>query len=136
MSGFRKHETRFVKSEYIWLGPDHDKCVQSFMRILIPHYDRYLLEFKSSQGDDSRCARTFLGHVLPFVVETLLQCGCWMIHEFPLHPITFWLCKLPGYYAPSKLAIAEVELFTKTRMDNRMNEFSADTAHAVGNLQN
>jgi hypothetical protein len=58
-----------------------------------------------------------------------------MIHEFPLHPSTFWLCKLPGYYARSKLVIAEVELFTKTRMDNRMNEFSADVAHAVGNLQ-
>jgi hypothetical protein len=30
MSGFRKHETRFVKLEYIRLGPDHDKCVQIF----------------------------------------------------------------------------------------------------------
>jgi hypothetical protein len=99
MSGFRKYETRFVPTEHVVFPGEHSKYLEDGINWLIPEYRRYIEEYYSDLGDKSQAATKFLFHVVPYLVETLLQAGYYFIHDFPLHPLTALLrvsTKLPG----------------------------------------
>jgi hypothetical protein len=85
MSGFRKNETRFVPSEHIVFPGNNSTYIELGIRFLIPHYDRYVREYHSANGDKSQAANKLLFHVIPYLVETVLQCGMYFIHDFPTH---------------------------------------------------
>lgn len=88
MSGFRKYETRFVPTEHVVFPGEHNKYLEDGIQWLLPEYSRYIEEYYSDLGDKSQAATKFLFHVLPYLVETLLQCGYYFINDFPLHPLT------------------------------------------------
>lgn len=88
MSGFKKHEARYVPTEHAQLPGNHNEYLRIGLRRLLPHYDRYLLEYHSVDGDKSTCCKKFLLHILPYFAETVLQSGFWFIHDFPNHPMT------------------------------------------------
>jgi hypothetical protein len=88
MSGFRKHESRFVHSEHIVFPADHEEYLDIGIQHILPEYDRYMVEYHSPHGDRTRCATKFLKHLLPYFVETVLQCGFYFIDEYPNHPLT------------------------------------------------
>jgi hypothetical protein len=112
-------------SEYL------DKCI----RILIPHYSRYIYEYKSNEGDHSKCASTFLFEVLPFVVETILQCGFYFIKEFPNHELSRLLELLPNYVAYAPIAIQSVDEIARNRTAKLVTTLNENVAQAVGSLQ-
>ena len=88
MSGFRKYETRFVPTEHVVFPGEHNKYLEDGINWLLPEYRRYIEEYYSDLGDKSQAATKFLFHVIPYLVETLLQCGYYFINDFPLHPLT------------------------------------------------
>lgn len=87
MSGFRKHETRFVRHEHVEFPPNYrgTEYLDQGIRLLIPHYDRYVDEHNSTYGDKGPACRKFLFEVIPYLVETLLQDGYYFVREFPNH---------------------------------------------------
>jgi hypothetical protein len=88
MSGFRKWETRYVKTEHVVFPRERSVYLKAGTKHLLPGYHRYLKEHRSTRGDHSTCAEKFLLHILPYFVETIMQCGYWFINDFPLHPLT------------------------------------------------
>lgn len=87
MSGFRKWETRYVKTEHVVYPRERLLYLKAGTKHLLPHYDRYIREHTSSRGDHSTCADKFLLHILPYFVDTVLSCGFWFIKDFPKHPL-------------------------------------------------
>ena len=88
MSGFRKSETRFVCTEHVRFQGDHDQYLVEGIGYLLPQYDRYIAEYHSDEGDKSILSTKFLFELLPFFVETVMQCGYWFIRDFPDHMFT------------------------------------------------
>ena len=88
MSGFKKWESRYVKTEHVQFPRDRPLYLQECTRILLPQYDRYVSEYNSPRGDHSTCGEKFLLHILPYFVETVLQCGYWFIKDYPMHPLS------------------------------------------------
>jgi hypothetical protein len=88
MSGFRKWETRYVKTEHVVFPRERKLYLKAGTKHLLPHYDRYLREQRSPRGDTSTCADKFLMYILPYFVENVLQCGYWFIDDYPKHPLT------------------------------------------------
>jgi hypothetical protein len=88
MCGFKKHETRFVPSEHVEFPKDFDVYMKAGTEVLLPQYYRYLNEFHSTEGDHTRAATTVLLQVLPYFIETLLQCGYYFIKDYPHHALT------------------------------------------------
>jgi ASC-1-like (ASCH) protein len=58
------------------------------IHLLIPCYKRFVEEKESNAGDKSLAAYTFLYHVLPFFVETVLSSGIYFVQEYPNHPFS------------------------------------------------
>jgi hypothetical protein len=87
MSGFRKGETRYVPTEHIRFPGTHQAYIDNCMKYLIPHYSRYVTEQQSEYGDKTVAATKLLYHVIPHLVETVLQCGYWFVHDYPTHPL-------------------------------------------------
>jgi hypothetical protein len=88
MSGFRKHEHRFVPTEHVKFPGDQDLYLQEGIDHLLPEYRRYLYEYNSVEGDKTTCCEKFLLHIVPYFCLTILQCGYWFIRDFPEHPLT------------------------------------------------
>jgi hypothetical protein len=88
MSGFRKQEPRFVKTEHIIFPGGHSEFLTAGINHLIPDYKRYIQEYTSTVGDKSEAAEKFLFHIIPYLVETVLQCGFYFIAEFKNSTLT------------------------------------------------
>ena len=98
MSGFRKWETRYVKTEHVVFPRERREYLKAGTKHLLPQYHRYLKEYRSTRGDHSTCADKFLNNILPYFVETVLQCGFWFISDYPKHPLTQILRVSINYY--------------------------------------
>ena len=88
MSGFRKHESRFVPKEHVVFPGNQEQYISEGINVLLPHYQRYLAEYNSEFGDHSVASTKMLFHVIPYLVETLLQCGFYLVKDYPEHPLT------------------------------------------------
>lgn len=88
MSGFRKSETRFVCTEHVRFPGNHEQYLEEGMNYLVPDYVDYVTQYHSPEGDKSILATKFLFELLPFFVETVMQCGYWFIRDFPDHMFT------------------------------------------------
>ena len=88
MSGFKKWETRFVKTEHVVFPRERKMYLKAGMKHLLPNYKNYVKQHNSPGGDRSTCCEKFLFHILPYFVETVLQCGYWFIADYPQHPLT------------------------------------------------
>jgi hypothetical protein len=88
MCGFKKHECRFVPTEHVEFPRDHDVYMKAGTEVLLPQYKRYVSEYHSTEGDRTRAATTMVFHVLPYFIETLLQCGYWFIRDYPNHELS------------------------------------------------
>jgi hypothetical protein len=86
MAGYPKGEY-FNENSLIQLPHEVDHYVQ----LLLPKYCDWLRQRESPNGDKSQCCETFLLRVLPYLVETLVQCGVFFIEEFPLHSMSRYL---------------------------------------------
>ena len=87
MSGFRKGETRYVATEHVRFPGTHQAYIDKCTKYLIPNYGTYVKDQQSHLGDKTVAAIKFLYHVIPHLVETVLQCGYWFIHDYPDHPL-------------------------------------------------
>jgi hypothetical protein len=88
MSGFSLTDVRYVKEEHVTfpsLNGFSSKYVEQFTEYLIPEYKEYVAQANSAPAlaDTSLCCKTFLGSVLPFLVETVLQNGIFFIRDYP-----------------------------------------------------
>lgn len=89
MSGFRKQETRFVATEHVdFPALCQKQYLTDGLNFLIPHYQRYVDEYNSEDGDHGEAARKMLFHIIPYLVETVLQCGFYFIRDYPEHPLS------------------------------------------------
>lgn len=87
MAGFSKDEAHFVAEGHLTLPhPLH-----LMMRMLLPNYARWCAEAASTYGDKSTCCRKFLGDILPYLVEVLVQGGIYFIRDFPNHEMSNYL---------------------------------------------
>ena len=91
MCGFKKHECRFVPTEHVVFPVSHEQYMKTCTAILLPQYSRFVEEYEASTGDKTRAATTVLLHVLPYLMETLLQCGYWFIRDYPHHELSHLL---------------------------------------------
>lgn len=98
MSGFRKHESRFVPTEHVVFPGNQEAYLEEGINFLIPHYQRYIQEYNSQHGDRCQASTKMLFHVIPYLVETLLQCGYFFIKDFPNHPLTAILRVSKSWY--------------------------------------
>ena len=88
MSGFRKHESRFVPTEHVVFPGNQEQYVMEGINFLLPHYQRYVAEYNSELGDHSVACTKMLFHVISYLVATLLQCGYYLVKDYPEHPLT------------------------------------------------
>jgi hypothetical protein len=98
MSGFLKHECRFVPSEHIVFDDNQKDYVQQCLGLMFPHYGQYVTEVESLPIKNSQYARKFVKEILPWLVEVALQCGCYFIHEFPHHAFSHLLHNMPMFF--------------------------------------
>ena len=94
MAGFDIDDAYFVPRSMIELP----HSVQWYVRKLLPRYDAWKAEATSSRGDKSTFCAMFLDDLLPWLVEVLVQDGCYFVDDFPEHVIAKLLrmC-IPGY---------------------------------------
>jgi hypothetical protein len=88
MSGFRKYESRFVPTEHVVFPGKQEQYIMDGINLLLPHYQRYVAEFDSELGDHTIACQKLLFHVIPYLVETLLQCGYYFVKDYPEHQLT------------------------------------------------
>jgi hypothetical protein len=88
MAGFTKEEPYFVPRTM--LGLLHS--VEEYEELLLPELARWRVEAASVGGDKSTCCDKFLNHVVPFLLEVLLQDSIYFVRDFPEHEVSQWLC--------------------------------------------
>jgi hypothetical protein len=71
MAGFAKDEGYFIECEFI----DPPFPIRTLIDTLLPSYSRWLLEAATPEGDKSALCRKFLGEIIPYMVEVVVQDG-------------------------------------------------------------
>lgn len=94
MAGFDIDDAYFVPRSWIELP----NPVLWYVRKLLPKYDSWKAEAASVHGDKSTFCAMFLDDLLPWLVEVLVQDGCYFAKDFRDHVISKLLCvNLPAY---------------------------------------
>lgn len=94
MAGFDINDAYFVPRSMIEL-PNH---VLWYVRKVLPRYDTWKAEAESAKGDKSTFCAMFLDDLLPWLVEVLVQDGCYFVDDFPEHVLSKLLRqRIPGY---------------------------------------
>jgi hypothetical protein len=88
MAGFSKEEPYFVPRTMLTLLHP----IEVYERLLLPDLADWRVEAASVGGDKSSCCDKFLNHVVPFLVEVLIQDSIYFVRDFPEHEISQWLC--------------------------------------------
>lgn len=94
MAGFDIDDAYFVPRSMIELP----NAVHWYVRKLLPNYDKWKSEAASVHGDKSTFCAMFLNDLLPWLVEVIVQDGCYFIKDFPDHVISKLLrMNIPAY---------------------------------------
>jgi hypothetical protein len=94
MAGFDIDDAYFVPRSMIELP----NSVLWYVRKLLPNYDKWKTETTSANGDKSTFCAMFLNDLLPWLVEVIVQDGCYFVQDFPDHVISKLLrMKIPAY---------------------------------------
>jgi hypothetical protein len=96
MSGFSITDARYGKEEHVAFPTVNGLSAQyiyKFTVYLVPKFKLYMSQANSAPAlaDTSICCRTFLGSVLPFLVETVLQNGIYFIRDYPTNEFSLML---------------------------------------------
>jgi hypothetical protein len=85
MVGFSKEELNFVPHTMLTLLHP----VEAYKRLLLPDLADLRVEAASVGGCDK-----FLNHVVPFLLEVLIQDSIYFVCDFPEHKVSHqWLCE-------------------------------------------
>jgi hypothetical protein len=87
MASFEKDEPYFHGSSNV----QHPVGIPVLLDYLLPNYRMWCNQSNSVMGDKSSCCRKLLNHVLPFLVEVLVQDGIYLVRDFPNHPMSNYL---------------------------------------------
>jgi hypothetical protein len=87
MAGYKKGEGYFNEVSLLRLP----RGIDYYISCLLPRYGDWLGQRASANGDKSQCCETFLLNVIPYLVQVLIQCGIYLIHEFPYHSMSIYL---------------------------------------------
>jgi hypothetical protein len=87
MAGFAKDEGYFIEREFL----DPPFPIRTLIDTLLPSYSRWLLEAASPEGDKTTLCRKFLGEIIPYMVEVVVQDGIYFIKDFPEHVMSNYL---------------------------------------------
>lgn len=94
MAGFDIDDAYFVPRSMIELPHP----VLWYVRKLLPNYNNWKAEAASAIGDKSTFCAMFLDDLLPWLVEVVVQDGCYFARDFPDHVISKLLrMKIPAY---------------------------------------
>ena len=94
MAGFDIDDAYFVPRSMIELP----NSVLWYVRKLLPNYEKWKSEAASVHGDKSTFCAMFLNDLLPWLVEVIVQDGCYFIKDFPDHVISKLLrMNIPAY---------------------------------------
>ena len=66
--------------------------------MLLPKYDEWKAQAASRNGDKTVCCDKFLNHVIPYLVEVLVQDSIYFTQEFPLHPMNAYITRCVQRY--------------------------------------
>jgi hypothetical protein len=88
MAGLSKEEPYFVPRTMLTLLYP----VEVYERLMLSDLADWRVEAASVGGDKSLCCDNFLNHVIPFLVEVLIQDSIYSIRDFPEHEVSQWLC--------------------------------------------
>ena len=112
MSGFRKGESRYVATEHVRFPGTHQAYIDKCTKYIIPNYGTYVKDQQCHLGDKTVAATKLLYHVIPHLVETVLQCGYWFIHNYPDHPLASLLKVSKKYFAFTLVLYCTIEMFS------------------------
>ena len=84
MAGFDIDDAYFVPRSLIELS----NPILWYVRKLLPKYDNWKAEAASVHGDKSTFCSMFLDDLLPWLVEVVVQDGCYFTRDFPDHVIS------------------------------------------------
>ena len=110
MAGFQKEEPYFVPEVHLELPHD----LRYYEKILLPELEDWTSQAKGRGGDHSQAADNFLNHVIPFLLEVLIQDGIYFIMDHPDHPMSETLKKIPAYEQWADSAQATVQRIAET----------------------
>jgi hypothetical protein len=58
-----------------------EENIDYYINKLLPEYPRWKQEMNSEFGDKSSCADTFLNHIIPYMVEVVLQDSIYFVND-------------------------------------------------------
>jgi hypothetical protein len=87
MVGYSKGEGYFNEMLLIQLP----RTLDYYILCLLPKHPDWLAQRDAANGDKSQCCETFLLHVIPYLVEVLVQCGVFLVQEFTSHSMSMYL---------------------------------------------
>ena len=93
MAGFKTTEPYFLPE----MDLDLPSSLRTLEAYLLPCIGNWRAQRTSKNGDRSEAADNFLNELLPYFVEVLVTSGIHFIVEFPSHPISELLRKIPRY---------------------------------------
>jgi hypothetical protein len=88
MAGFRKDEPYFVPGTHLKLLYP----IGTYEQLLLPDLADWGVEADAVGDDHSSCCNKFLNHVIPFLLEVLIQDSIYFIRDFPEHEVSQWIC--------------------------------------------
>ena len=62
--------------------------IQQYERKLLPRLSQYRAQSQGIRGDRSSCCDKFLNHIVPWLIQVLIQDGVFFICDFPDHPVS------------------------------------------------
>jgi hypothetical protein len=73
--------------------------------------------------------------IIPFLVETALQCGCWFMRQHPRHKVSAVLREIPMFPQSALLLVKGVDIIQKNHTKKLVENLNKKLAHVVGSLQ-
>ena len=65
-----------------------DHSIESYEQMLLPQFHTCRQQSRGRNGDKTIAADKFLNHILPYLIEVLVQDGVYFIKDFPTHALS------------------------------------------------